>query len=225
MIYCRECGNKMEGNRRFCTDCAAPLDKEIDRGLRTRRVEEAISSPARQRLGPGMERGMGEEEMVNEGHEGEPLTVKTDSDSNDEGAATNNMVVVRSRRALRGRSAVVTTGGFVGILMLMLVPLVNLMALIIWAMGGCKKIMKQNFARAVLLMTLFGLVLAGVNHIYGDVIAKFVSDFVQNFGISAAFSGFFRFLENMGKGIETSGELMLRGINRLLAFLGMDVIG
>jgi hypothetical protein len=213
----------MDDNRRFCTDCAAPLEKEMDRGLKTRRIKEEVPRLEGGK-GPEQEIKWGEpaEELAYESHEEEPLTVK--ADPTDEGAKAKNTVVVRSRRALRGRSAVVTTGGFVGIFMLMLVPLVNLMALIIWALGGCKKIMKQNFARAALLMLLIGLVLAGVNHIYGDIIAEAIGGFLQSFGIGASLSGFYNLLGTMQEGLRESGELMLEGINRLLALLGVDVI-
>lgn len=56
----------------------------------------------------------------------------------------------------------ITTGGFVGIFLLLSVPVLNLILLIIWACGGCRKVNKRNFARAVLIILLVGLIVAAV---------------------------------------------------------------
>ena len=54
----------------------------------------------------------------------------------------------------------ITTGGYIGIFLLMLLPLINLILLIIWACGGCQKVNKANFARAMLIMMIIGSVLS-----------------------------------------------------------------
>jgi NADH:ubiquinone oxidoreductase subunit 3 (subunit A) len=41
---------------------------------------------------------------------------------------------------------------FFGIFLLLLIPVVNIILLLVWAFGGCKKINKRNFARAYLVM-------------------------------------------------------------------------
>ncbi|MGI5898498.1 MAG: zinc ribbon domain-containing protein [Christensenellales bacterium] len=209
MIYCRECGNEMDDNSRFCSDCAAPLDRDIDAGYRVRRMEEKMSGFA-----AGKPRGIKAEYNMKETaeesgvYDEEPLTVKVDLPQEPAAPKTvglKNTVVVRSRRALRGRSAVVTTGGFVGIFMLMFIPLVNLAALIVWALGGCNKVVKQNFARAALLVALIGLVLAGVNYIYGDVISVAAKGLMQEIEAGSVFSGIsgmFSFLEKMLSGFK-----------------------
>ncbi len=54
----------------------------------------------------------------------------------------------------------ITTGGYIGIFLLMLLPLINLILLIIWPCGGCQKVNKANFARALLIMMIIGSVLS-----------------------------------------------------------------
>ena len=46
---------------------------------------------------------------------------------------------------------VISTRSWFGTALLMLVPGVNLVALILWACGKCKRIQRRNFARGVLL--------------------------------------------------------------------------
>lgn len=58
------------------------------------------------------------------------------------------------------RYAPVTTGGFIGIFLLMLIPVVNFILLIVWACGGCRKVNKTNLARAMLVLMLLGAALA-----------------------------------------------------------------
>lgn len=58
----------------------------------------------------------------------------------------------------------VSTKGFIGIMFLMLIPLVNLLLLLVWAFGGCRKVNKQNFAKAMLVWMLIGI---GLSIVFG----------------------------------------------------------
>ena len=58
--------------------------------------------------------------------------------------------------AKESRYAPIGSLEFLGIFLLLLIPIVNIVLLLVWAFGGCKKINKRNFARAYLVMlTLF----------------------------------------------------------------------
>ena len=57
----------------------------------------------------------------------------------------------------KSRYAPITFGGWIGILLLMLIPGVDIVLLVIWACGA-KKYSKRNFARAVLVMLFFAIV-------------------------------------------------------------------
>ena len=54
--------------------------------------------------------------------------------------------------------APISTWGYIGISLLACIPIVGFILLIVWAFGGCKKINKRNFARAMLIMMAIGLV-------------------------------------------------------------------
>lgn len=54
----------------------------------------------------------------------------------------------------------ISTWGFFGIMFLLMIPLVNLLCLLIWAFGGCRKVNKQNFAKAALIWMLIGVILS-----------------------------------------------------------------
>lgn len=67
---------------------------------------------------------------------------------------------IRTLRFPGSKYEPITTGGYIGIFLLMLLPLINLILLIIWACGGCQKVNKANFARAMLIMMIIGSVLS-----------------------------------------------------------------
>ena len=60
----------------------------------------------------------------------------------------------------------ITTKGYIGIALLMAIPVVGIILAIIWACGGCRKINKRNFARAMLIMMIIALILS---HIIGGI--------------------------------------------------------
>lgn len=61
----------------------------------------------------------------------------------------------------QGKYAPITTKGYIGILLLMSVPVVGWLVMAVWALGGCKKIAKRNLARAwAVILVVFMLVCA-----------------------------------------------------------------
>ena len=74
----------------------------------------------------------------------------------------------------------ITTGGYIGIMLLMCIPIVGLILMLVWAFGGCKKLNKRNLARASLIMMAIGLVFS---LIFGFVIKAVVNKAVEAVGI------------------------------------------
>lgn len=71
----------------------------------------------------------------------------------------------------------ITTGGYIGIMLLMMLPLINFILLLVWACGGCRKVNKTNFARAMLIIMLVGTVLSGIIFlIFGSMFSSGLGD-------------------------------------------------
>jgi hypothetical protein len=68
--------------------------------------------------------------------------------------------IAATPQAAEIKEAPVSTGGWFGILFLLALPGINLLLLIIWALGGTGKVNKKNFSRAVLLWMLIGIILS-----------------------------------------------------------------
>ena len=54
----------------------------------------------------------------------------------------------------------ITAGGYIGIMLLMCIPVIGIILTIVWACGGCRKLQKRNLARASLIMMVIGLVIS-----------------------------------------------------------------
>ena len=52
----------------------------------------------------------------------------------------------------------ISTGGYIGLSLLMCIPVVGIILAVIWAFGGCKKINKRNYCRAMLIMMVIALI-------------------------------------------------------------------
>ena len=69
----------------------------------------------------------------------------------------------------------ITTKGFIGIMLLMCIPIVGQILMIVWALGGCRKINKRNLARASLIMMVVMLIISfliglAVKSLFGKVV-------------------------------------------------------
>lgn len=78
----------------------------------------------------------------------------------------------------------ISTGGYIGIMFLMMLPLINLILLIIWACGGCKKVNKRNFARAMLVWMVIASVLGGLLFLVGGLFFSDTIDVLKEYGTS-----------------------------------------
>ena len=76
-----------------------------------------------------------------------------------------------------GKYALISTGGFIGITLLMCIPLLGQLLLIIWALGGCKKKQKTYYARACLIMMIISIVLGAL---IGFAAKKLINNFISN---------------------------------------------
>ena len=64
----------------------------------------------------------------------------------------------------------ISTGGYIGLFFLLMIPVVNLICLIVWACGGCAKKNKTNLSRAMLVWMLIGAVVGGLIFLAGGLL-------------------------------------------------------
>ena len=62
-------------------------------------------------------------------------------------------------------SETVSLGDWIVTMILSSIPIVGLIMILVWAFGGSAKPSKKNFARALIIMTLIGIVLSIISSI------------------------------------------------------------
>ena len=176
MAYCKNCGAKISDTALFCTACGAPQGKqdaapaaENEMDFEKAVLESAgiydediqMFETAEQTISEEEKQGFQKEETKPEpepdfsGIHTVPEPVYSEPVMRQEPQAPSSDTIPPALRPI-------TTAGYLGIFLLMAIPVVNLLLLIIWACGGCRKVNKRNFARAawILILILFILNLA-----------------------------------------------------------------
>lgn len=75
--------------------------------------------------------------------------------------------------------ALITPGGYIGISLLMCIPVVGILLMIVWACGGCRKIQKRNLARAGLIMMVISLILSLIFGLVFRTVFKNITDEIK----------------------------------------------
>lgn len=160
MSYCINCGTKLTDGVRFCTGCGTPVSSgsQATEPLPPQteiKIEEQQAPPV------GVTPVQPQTATVAAPLQPQPTPIYT-APVQPQSQPAYVAQGLETPPPIGSRYAPVSTGEFIGIFLLMLIPLVNLILLIIWACGGCRKVNQTNLARAMLIMMLIGVVLTVV---------------------------------------------------------------
>lgn len=157
--FCTSCGAPLEEDKKFCTQCGAPAAAEGNQnpaaGPAAAPQPARVSAPA----------------AVQAPTYQAPPPQTTYAPPPADGKPT-------------GLYAPIGTLGWLGIMLLLLIPIVNIILLIVWAVGGCQKAVKRSFARATLIFVVISIVLGLVA---GHFVKQAVNSFLQESGITQQF--------------------------------------
>lgn len=70
----------------------------------------------------------------------------------------------------------ISTGSYMLMFLLLMIPIVNLLCLIVWACGGSNKKNKVNLSRAMLFGMLIGAVIGGIIALAGGMLFVHIAD-------------------------------------------------
>ncbi|MGE4282650.1 MAG: zinc-ribbon domain-containing protein [Clostridia bacterium] len=185
-IFCNSCGAQLEEGKGFCTECGTPvqvadIESAEDKVPVLASATSAQSSePIHQ--APAVSAQPAYQPAVS------PVQQLTSSQPTHQQAASQQtykqpmsqqqavysqpLTAVDVPPPKGSQYAVITTGGYFGIMLLMMIPIVNIIFLIVWACGNCKKVNKRNLARATIIMTVIGLVLGLIFYFVGASIIE-----------------------------------------------------
>lgn len=167
--YCRQCGEELQENTRFCTACGAAAKAQAHQapGAQEAPAPEYIEAPAasyESYTQPQQAYARQEQQSAygQQGYAPPAYTAQGDSYSQyGQSAPSGGGQPYAREEAPHPDSpyAPVSMGNWVGVNVLMLIPVVNLIMLIVWACGGSKKINLKNYARGNLIVMAIQIVL------------------------------------------------------------------
>lgn len=157
--FCTGCGAPISDNKKFCTECGTPV--------------------------PAVETAAVQETMIVETQEAEAIPVQQVYQQAPVQPTYQQPVAAYDPDAAPPKGSKyepITAGGYIGIMLLMCIPILGLILTIIWACGGCKKVNKKNLAKATLIMMAISLVLS---LIMGFVVKRVFKSAMEASGFSA----------------------------------------
>ena len=136
MANCTHCGAPLQGGSRFCTECGAtiPAAETVNHTPPPPPAQPAYTPPPPQ-AAPAYTQAP-QQPAYPQSSAGVPLP--------------------------GGKYELISTKGLIGIMLLMCIPVVGQILMIVWALGGCRKIQKRNLARAGLIMMVVALVISAI---------------------------------------------------------------
>ena len=155
--FCTSCGASLDEGKKFCAACGQPVEEDA-LGKEPVRAGPASSPPPAFTVQPPPQQAAQQQSYV-----APPQVAYTPP---------------------AGKYAPIGLGGWMRILLLMLIPIVNILLIIVWACGGCKRITQRSFARATLIMMSVAIVLIMT---IGFVARKSIDAFIQESGIAQRF--------------------------------------
>lgn len=164
MITCNKCGASLADDTRFCTECgnkieaaATPAEAAV-----TEEVTEEVKEPVYQQQ--TYQQPVYQQPVYQQPVQPQPVVQPVQQ-------------APKIDAKPEGKYALISTGGFIGITLLMCIPLLGQLLLIIWALGGCKKKQKTYYARACLILMIISIAFTAL---IGFAAKKLINNFINN---------------------------------------------
>lgn len=198
MAFCKQCGADLIEGSRFCTNCGAEASAESVIGSgQSPHVETPAYQPPT----------YAQPSYVSERQE---VSVPNQTASNGGGyqSAYQQSAYGQPTYAQQGntppytpsaaqQSTPMTTGQFLGTLLLMMIPIAGFILMLVWAFGGTDNLNRRNLARAKLILAAIGLVLSILLAILFGALAFTIADGLDGMqwefgdGFSRSYPGFY----------------------------------
>jgi len=194
--FCTQCGAFLDDDKLFCTECGKPLDSAdapAPAQAPAPRVITAPTAPSRresQTRSPRTGTGIGTDRPArsaprHSAYAAEPPPPQRRDYGGETPAAPRGAYGADAPPPRGSRYEPISVGGYIGISLLMCIPIVGLILMLVWAFGGCRKVNKRNLARASLIMMVIALVISLIlGLVFRSLFKKTVESIEDETGVS-----------------------------------------
>ncbi len=188
---CIECGTVIADEKKFCTECGAPMADapECDEPVSAPKVEATVGAPppkqTPQPKAQPQEQPKAQPKAQPQYQQAQPQYQQPFYQAPPQPAYAPQPAYGDIPPAKDSKYAPISALGYIGIFLLMCIPILGLVLMIVWAVGGCKKINKRNMARGMLVMTIIGIILSIILGATAKSLAKkLINSVEENVGVS-----------------------------------------
>ena len=142
MSKCNKCGNELQKGAIICRSCG-------QRFIDTPAVGDVVSNKQQK------PKSVREEKMKVK----EKSKTSVESRVKDDTTSVRENVQNVQKKVVASNDSVLTTGNYIGMYILQLIPFVNIIMLLVWAFSKNTNLNKRNYARAQLIIVIITLVL------------------------------------------------------------------
>ncbi len=153
---CKQCGAPLEAGNKFCMTCGAPAEAATAQSVQPQQSQAYQASQPQQAYTAQQTYQVPQQPAGKQQKQKKQKTVYIDPNAPGPNSPYEP----------------ITTKGYIGIALLMAIPVVGIILAIVWACGGCRKVNKRNFARAMLIMMVIALILSLVIGGIGGLLVK-----------------------------------------------------
>lgn len=145
MAYCTKCGTQVAEGVKFCTSCGTPMGAA--------QPQAAPQQPQQQAAQPQPQQTYQQPQQQQYQQPYQPQLPY--------GQPYQQPVYTEEP---------ISTGSYMLMFLLLMIPIVNLICMIVWACGGSSKKNKVNLSRAMLFWMLIGMVIGGIIALAGGML-------------------------------------------------------
>lgn len=147
-MFCENCGNKLIEGSKFCGKCGART-KPLQASFSEAEAGSAQAAPtAQQSYSPPTRQAPPAQQSYRPPVQQTPAAQQPYKPQQDAGSYMESQL-----------NAPLRVGQYIGMFLLLAIPIANLVLLLVWAFSGSVNQNKKNFARASLILSLIALVL------------------------------------------------------------------
>ncbi len=169
MANCTQCGAPLKDGMKFCTECGASAPQQQTPPAQPKpqpqQEPQPQQAPQPQQVPPTQQ---------------VPPAQQTTPQQPMYAAPTPTAAFAQAQAPMAGSPyELITTGGFIGISLLLCIPVLGPILMIVWALGGCRKIQKRYMARAMLILTVIMLIVGLLLGLAAKLLFKNAINFVK----------------------------------------------